>query len=262
MFKAISAAAESPVLLTMGAYHGTLAAARCLGAKGIPVAVADHDWFALAHWSRFVKPRHRCPRLEEAERYVSWLLDVGRRSPGCVLYPTGDDVAWLFARYRTDLDAYFHLYQPCLDAVYALLNKQRLYEACREAGLDTPATWLVDEGGDLDRLAADLPYPLVVKPQTQVLRWPHNKGCVVYSREQLRDGYEQVVRSAAYSPLLLSHDPGVVRPVLQAFSPRAAQDIYSLSGFVDETGELFAIRASRKVLQRPRKLGVGLCFEG
>jgi predicted ATP-grasp superfamily ATP-dependent carboligase len=30
---------------------------------------------------------------------------------------------------------------------------------------------------------------------------------------------------------------------------------------VDETGELFVCRASAKVLQRPRKLGIGLCFE-
>src|SRR5262245_28473541 len=255
------AAEECPVLLTMAAYHGTLAAARCLGRRGIPITVADQDYFAPALWSRFATRRRICPSPEEPERYVSWLLDFGRRFPGHVLYPTGDDVAWLFARHRSDLGAYFRLYQPPLDAVYTLLNKRRLAEACAAAGLDTPATWSVDEGDDLDRLAADLPFPLVVKPQTQALRWPHNKGRVVHSRDGLRASYEEVVRSAVYSPVLVAHDPGVGRPLLQEYHSHAAHDVYNLGGFVDETGDLFVVRASRKVLQRPRRLGVGLCFE-
>jgi predicted ATP-grasp superfamily ATP-dependent carboligase len=37
--------------------------------------------------------------------------------------------------------------------------------------------------------------------------------------------------------------------------------IYSLSGFRDRSGKHFVLRAANKVLQRPRRLGVGLCFE-
>lgn len=252
---------EAPVLLTMGGYHGTLAAARCLGESGISFAVADADRLAPARWSRFTAQWCRCPRLEDPERYVSWLLEFGARSPGWVLYPTGDDVAWLFARYRAEFSASFRLYQPPLEVTYTLLNKGRLYRACSEVGLDTPATWFPSGDGDLDRLAAEVSYPLVVKPQTQILHWPHNKGLVVPSLEALRGGYDKAVRSAAYSPLLASYDSEVGRPLLQAFFSQAGRSIYNLSGFVDETGELFVVRASRKVLQRPRRLGVGLCFE-
>lgn len=256
-----SAVNESPVLLTMAAYHGTLAAARCLGASGIPVTVADPGCFAPARWSRFAVRRHFCPPVEDPPRHLSWLLHFGARTPGCVLYPTGDDVAWLFARYRAELSRCFRLYQPSSDVIYTLLNKHKLLRACSEAGLETPATWFPDDGDDLDRLAAELPYPLVVKPQTQILLRPHNKGRVVPSREALRSSYERLMRSATHSPHLVGHDPDVVRPLLQEFFPRAAADIYNLSGFVDETGELFVVRASRKVLQRPRRLGVGVCFE-
>ncbi|HTO22869.1 MAG TPA: carbamoyl-phosphate synthase, partial [Spirochaetia bacterium] len=116
-------------------------------------------------------------------------------------------------------------------------------------------------GDDISRLECQLSYPLLVKPQTQILLWPHIKGFVVPTREALRPTYERLVRSATYSPLLVGCDRDVVRPVLQEFFPHAAQRIYNLSGFVDETGELFVVRASRKVLQRPRRIGVGLCFE-
>ena len=49
--------------------------------------------------------------------------------------------------------------------------------------------------------------------------------------------------------------------MVQEFHPEAAEGIYSLSGFVDEAGELFEVRGAMKVLQRPRRLGVGVCFE-
>lgn len=249
------------MLLTMAAFHGTLAAARCLGANGVPVTVADPGFLAPARWSRFTTRRHFCPSVDAPRQYVTWLLEYGARFPGCVLYPTGDDVAWLFARYRAELSESFRLYQPPLEVIYKVLNKRSLRQACSDVGLETPATRLPDEGEDLERLGAEFSYPLVVKPQTQILRWPHNKGRVVHSRETLRRTYDEVVRSATYSPLLVGEHPDVVRPLLQEFFPDAAQNIYNLSGFVDETGDLFVVRASRKVLQRPRRLGVGLCFE-
>ena len=74
----------------MAAYHGTLAAVRCLGAEGIRVTVAESSRFVPAVWSRFVARRVHCPGLEQSSRFVEWLLDFGAREPGYVLYPTSD----------------------------------------------------------------------------------------------------------------------------------------------------------------------------
>jgi len=57
-----------------------------------------------------------------------------------------------------------------------------------------------------------------------------------------------------------AHDPGVARPMLQAFLEGASEGIYNLAGFVGPDGQA-VVAASRKVLQRPRLLGVGLIFE-
>ena len=255
------AGAARPALLTMASYHGTLAAARCLGEAGIPVTIADTQMFAPARWSRFATRRTFCPSVQDAERFVSWLLEFGERHPGHVLYPTGDDVAWLYALHHAELAKQFHLYQPSVEVIYTLLNKERLRRACTTVGIDMPQTWLLGESDDVGSLAAQLPYPVLVKPQTQILFWPHAKGRVVRSPEGLRSAYDELVRDNWYSPVLLAYDPGVVRPLIQVYLSSAVQSIYNLSGFVDETGDLFVVRASRKVLQRPRLLGVGLCFE-
>ena len=48
--------------------------------------------------------------------------------------------------------------------------------------------------------------------------------------------------------------------MVQEFLPHAGQAIYSLSGFLSQAGG-WAMRAAIKVLQQPRRLGVGICFE-
>jgi D-aspartate ligase len=124
-----------------------------------------------------------------------------------------------------------------------------------------PPSWVAKDDGELLRLGEILPYPVLIKPQTQILYWPHAKGLVVESRETLQATYEKFRRDAGYAQKLLDFDPQVTRPLLQAYFSSAVDSIYSLSGFVDDTFQLSVARASRKVLQRPRQLGVGLCFE-
>src|SRR5690606_38582891 len=50
-------------------------------------------------------------------------------------------------------------------------------------------------------------------------------------------------------------------PMLQAFRPEAAQSIYSIAGFIGPEDGQVVTRGALKILQRPRRLGVGLCFE-
>lgn len=252
---------RAPVLLFDGSYYGTLAAARCLGRAGILVTLADASMLAPARWSRYVGQRVACPRPNDTERFLAWLLDWGRRSPGYVLYPTSDDLAWLFARHRDDLAPYFQLFQPPVDTIYGLLNKQQLAAACAAVGLDMPVTRVPADDEDLVRLAATLHYPQLIKPQTQILFGSHIKGAQAHSADDLVARYRQFVAANGFGRALLATDPQVVRPLVQAYHPEAADQIYSMSGFADHNGALVAVRAARKVLQRPRKLDIGLCFE-
>jgi D-aspartate ligase len=250
------------ILLTMAGYYGTLAAARSLGRRGIRVVVADGEPLAAARWSRHVARTLDCPPIEVApKRFLEWLLAFGAREPGRVLCATSDCMAWMFARHREALDRYFRIYLPRMDAMYTLLNKWHLYEACVELGIDAPPTWLPVEMEDLSRVEREARFPVVVKPQTQILLSPHQKGRVVHEGRALRALYGEFVAATAHSPTLLEWDPRAGVPIVQTFVNTAKAGIYGLSGFIDETGELFVVRASRKVLQWPPQLGVGLCFE-
>jgi len=250
-----------PALLTAATYYGTLAAARCLGRRGVPVTMAESQLLAPARWSRFVTRRVDCPDVGDAESFLGWLTRFGESSPGHVLYPTTDDLAWLFALHREELSRHFLLYSPGVEALYALLNKKRLHAAAAEAGLETPRTWFPGAARELRGLALEARYPLLIKPQTQVLFSSHSKGARADGPAELEEKWAAFAARNPHSPALLGFDPGAGAPLVQELHAEAARGIYSLSGFVDETGELFVCRAALKVLQRPRKLGIGLCFE-
>ncbi len=249
------------VLLFSAGFYGTLAAARCFGRNGIDVTVADPGKLGPASWSRFVGRRVQCPPESQAEDFIEWLLALGRREPlQHVLYPTSDELAWLVALHREALSEYFHLYDPGVDAVYGLLNKRKLFEAGQAVGLKLPRTWFPESEADLDAVSREARFPVLIKPTTQILYSTHRKGQPVQAPAELAEEYRAFSRDG-YAPMLVRFDPAVSRPMVQEFHPEAAEGIYSLSGFVDETGELFEVRGAMKVLQRPRRLGVGVCFE-
>ena len=253
--------AEPPILLPMAAYHGTLAAVRCLGAVGIRVTLAESDLLVPAVWSRFVWRRVSSPRPEDPQRFIGWLLDFGAREPGYVLYPTSDDVAFLYARYREELARFFVLRHSNIDSIYALLNKTRLRVLAEAVGLSMPRTWVPHDESVFAQVEAEAHFPVVIKPQTQALLHPHVKGVVAGKPADLRRTYAEFAATTAYAPIVLAHDPAVSIAAVQEYVPAGSEDVYGISGFIDESGELFAARASRKVLQQPRRLGVGLSFE-
>jgi D-aspartate ligase len=245
----------------MADYYGTIAAIRSLGRAGVPVHVAEPQWLAPGRWSRYATRTSRCPPIEDRpDRFLDWLVKAGEREPGRVLLPTNDETAWFFARHRETLDRHFRVGVPPFETVDRLLNKLRLACACAEVGMPVPPTWCAGSDDDVARLQRTARFPVLVKAQTQVFLQPHLKGLVAEEPATLPRRVADFVHSTRYGRPLLDHDPASVRPLVQAFAD-GASGVYGLSGFVDATGEHFVAIASRKVLQRPPKAGVGLCFE-
>jgi predicted ATP-grasp superfamily ATP-dependent carboligase len=250
-----------PVLLTVGQFYGTLAAARCLGRAGVPVTLADGHALAPARWSRYVARRVACPEVHEPEAFVGWLLEFGRDNPGHVLLPTSDDVAWLFAERREELAEHYRMIPGTFASIDSLLDKHALLEHAHAVGLDVPDTWFPESEGDAVTLARAVGFPLLLKPRTQVLHQSGSKGVLVENAEELVARHAELRARDRYGARLLRRNPAAAWPMLQRYYPSASEHIYSLSGYAGEGGALVAARGARKILQRPRKLGIGLCFE-
>jgi D-aspartate ligase len=255
-------AARLPILLCDATFSGTLAAVRSLGRAGIPVVVAGSGPVAAAFLSRYTTRHVRCPPVEDAPAFLQWLLRFGEREGRHVLYPTSDEVVYLLAAHREELSKRFALYQPDLATMLGVLDKRKLYDAAGEAGLDAPRTWFPESSRDVERAAREAATPLMIKPRTQAFLQPHHKG-EVGPRDPvlLREVYDRFCSESTYADPVASHMPELTRPMLQRFYPQAAESIYSVTGFRDITGRNLALLGAIKVLQRPRSIGIGLCFE-
>jgi D-aspartate ligase len=248
-----------PALLTMANYNGTLAAVRSLGRAGIRVTTADPKFFAVGSWSRFTASRLHAPPVQDAERFLNWLITFGKAHERHVLLPTSDDTAWLYALHREELSPYFHLPTSPFNVIYRLLNKRLLYQEATDAGLRTPRTWFPSTPQELEQCGQEARFPVMVKPLTQVMFKTQSKGNIVESAAELPSRYAEFARQP-HAAKLLTLDPTASRPMVQEFFRDAATGIYNISAYVHR-GELVGARAARKLLQQPRRLGTGVCFE-
>ena len=252
----------TPGVLLLGAdYYGTLAAVRAYGRQGISVAVADAHRHGRASASRYVTSRLVSPPVSEPQALIDWLVRWGQAHPGTLLYPTNDHLAWLFAAHREQLSASFVMYSPSEKAVMMLLDKTRLQQACADVGIETPVTFALDDIEAHAAAAGRLCYPAILKPRTQVLLDSGVKGIPVGDSTALAHALARYRALVRFNPALTDRYPDMAEPMVQEYLAAAETNIISVSGFVGEDGDIVA-RAALKVLQRPRKMGIGLCFEG
>lgn len=252
--------ATPPILLFDAGFYGTLAAARTLGRAGIPVAVADPSRLAITRFSRHVKRGYVCPPVSQVESFIDWIERLGEREGEHVIYPTSDEVAYVLSRYEQRLGKRLKLFQPSLETITRVLDKQSLLDAAKEAGFDVPETWCPVTRGDFERAVASADGPLMIKPRTQLFMKTHSKGATVRDPASLPAQYERFVRDNPYGAAV-AQQHNLTRPLLQRYYPEAVQAIESVAGFRDGTGRVSPLLGALKVLQRPRRMGVGLCFE-
>jgi D-aspartate ligase len=249
-----------PALLADATWHGTLAAARDLGSRGVAVTLAADGWIAPARLSQFVERTVSCPSTRNAAPFMEWLLAFGERSPGHVLYATSDEVALQIAARVEALSSRFLLYSPTLAALVQILDKGRLATCARAAGLPGPETWLPRDDAEVERVGREARFPLVLKLRAPASRTKGGRGARVDRREDLLPCWRAWRDGVSYDADVLACMPDARYPMIQTFH-RSAEEIYTVDGFVSRAGEMVALGCN-KLLQRPRRAGPGVCFEG
>jgi predicted ATP-grasp superfamily ATP-dependent carboligase len=248
------------VLLADATWNGTLAAVRDLGAHGVAVTLASDRWVAPARWSRHIARTVSCPSSKESARFLAWLLRFGAARPGYVLYPTSDEVAWLLAAHCDALSRCFCLYAPPIESLVRLLDKARLNKDAQAVGLDVPESIVPRDECEVERRSRELSFPLYVKPRAQVFGRGVGKGIRVDQPAALLPSWRAQRYATKFDADVLDRVPDLCLPMLQSFI-FSSERIYTVDGFVDETGEIYTTLACVKLLQHPRGSGPGIIFE-
>jgi predicted ATP-grasp superfamily ATP-dependent carboligase len=248
------------VLLATGSSGGTISAVRELSKRGLRVSVISNRFFCPASWSRFAAASYKGPAERESHRFLDLLLHIGAASPGQVLLPTSDETAWLYTRNASLLSKYFRLHQPSIETMDRILDKKLLADAALEAGIAVLPTWEPRSFSDVAAFASTLTYPILIKPRTQIRRVRNDKGAIARSATELIENFREYI-CLEQEEQENHFIPDVSIPLLQHFVEIGPEGVYSVSGYIDETGELFVTRHAKKVLQRSQPAGVGVCFE-
>ena len=154
-----------PAVVTPLDEHMGLDIARSLGRQGIPVYGLDPDPHAAGGKSRYCQ-LVTCPDPKKSEAdYLQFLADWGKQlGSKAVLYALSDDVALLCSRERGALQAYYEYVMPDHASMVKLASKAGLALAAQECGIPAPQTFMPRDAQELERAAAQLSFPAILKP--------------------------------------------------------------------------------------------------
>ncbi len=253
--------AQVPMVLCNASYYGTVAAIRSLGRAGIPVVAIDSELLSSGRRSRYAKSFLRSPPFDSTN-WSDWLLALGRDGVRRAIYATSDAVSFAMADRREELSSAFDLYQPSLATMMCILDKGLLHQHARAVGIETPETWFPQSADEADRIVREVGGQIVAKPRSQLSASSGAKGMLIDSAVENRGNvYDRLFKYFGLSNAFTKRFPELAMPMLQRYYPEAVKKIYSLSGFRDMSGSHVVMQAALKIMQQPRHLGIGLCFE-
>ena len=153
------------VLVLDGEQRSALAAVRSLGRAGVRVQVASARPEPLAGASRHASQVWRTPDpTRDAQGWVEAVLQCAAQGSAQFILPMTDVSTMLLAPLRARLPTGCSLLCPSAQAYEVLTDKQRLLELAHCVEVAVPQTLVASDAAQLQHAAAQLGYPLVIKP--------------------------------------------------------------------------------------------------
>lgn len=227
--------AGGPCAVVMGLDVAGYGIMRSLGRKDVPIVGLWRRASECARFSRYCTAIKVEP--DEDAAWLTALTGVIARYDQPVLFPSNDRYTDLVARHQDSLapKARFHWARPeMLDAV---LDKTRIGEVARGAGLPVPRTHR-PQGPDLQAEAAAFVYPCLVKPITTF-------------RAALPRGLKALTCSSPAELLAVYRgSPDLLATTLwQEIIEGGDDTIYQGTALATESGEITSIACVRKIRQ-------------
>jgi len=154
------------VFITDGYWRKTVAAVRALGRMGLRVTVSESTYLAPALFSRYCYRRVRSPSpVLQPSQYLDFLEDYLTHHPHQVLMPMEEDTLLLLAQHRERFARLTRLPFAVYDNLLFARDKLKVLRQAEALDIPTPKTHEITSIDQIDPLARQLQYPVVVKPR-------------------------------------------------------------------------------------------------
>ncbi len=141
-----------------------LAVIRSLGRKGVEVHTAWCQTDSPALSSRFVKQHHRCPFFDAEGDWADRFVALLEREQFDLVLPTNEQSIRAIHARRHDLERHARLYLPDEQTFEIVFDKVKCCQLAEDLNLQVPKSRVVVSSDRLDEAAAQLGFPLVLKP--------------------------------------------------------------------------------------------------
>lgn len=176
-----------------------------------------------------------------------WLAWLEQGRSGAVLLPCDDDALELIARNRPRLEELgYRPFEVNDEAALAMLDKARIYDLARAAGVAAPVVVRLHDETDLEEAIGRLRFPWALKPLHSHLFGRHysGKAVVVHDEDELRREWRPM---KALGLKMLATE--IVDP--------ASEECSGYLTYLDADGEPLVEFTKRKVRQHPIRFGIG-----
>jgi predicted ATP-grasp superfamily ATP-dependent carboligase len=241
-------APATAALVLDGDERAALAVTRSLGQKGVPVTVAAPGRRSLAGASRHAARRLVLPdAIRAPDALAAELVALAAREPGQVWFPLTDASLAVVDSVRDRLGTVL-LPVSSAESLALAWDKGRLLAVAAAAGVDAPRTWMPESTEQVRALAAELPYPVVLKPRRSRLR----------TAEGYLTGEVAYVHAAAdLVPAFAALAARMPAPLIQERVPGYGMGVFLLA----DRGRVLARFAHRRLREKPPSGGVSVLRE-
>ena len=209
----------------------------------------DHRRDALGLTSRFAQRALLPDPATEPGRFVESLLRFGRKLPhGGVLFATHDEALAAIGPRESEIDEFFRRPWSAWGHMVRALNKSAQHAAARDVGFPVPRTVDSPVDEDIERIAKELRFPLVLKPRDAVGFRREFRRQVLEARDAA-DLRRQWERCRAYGPTVSEVIPG------------GDDALWTLGSYRDAAGRALASFTGRKLRQWPPHFGTARAAE-
>jgi D-aspartate ligase len=238
--------------IVFGLFETGLGVVRSLGIKGIKVTGIDFKK-DIGWYSRYVKPMN-CPHpLEQGKEFIKWIQsNFSEKKTKIPTFLTSDDFLSSFSRNRDILSNYFLFNMIDNTLLAQISNKYNQFLLASNAGMDLPATWLINETSDLEKISDNILFPVFIKGQN-VNSWRKEvhgtiKGFLVKDFQELHKKVKEIMSKNV---------PIIMQEVIEG----PDTNHFKYCSYTTSSGNILAEFTLQKIRQNPVHFGVGAVVE-
>lgn len=240
-----------PVAIFNDNWAPTLTFIASLGRRRVPLLLYGSG---AGRFSRYCRARYRCPPINDMGQFVPWLREEIRSGRISRVAPTTDLLAYYIAQLRDEFSPEVRRTIPSPQEIESCLFKMRFAGSCVAVGQPTAAILSPDNPAKVAEIAADLRYPLLLKPKSHLVAGWAERGRLIHNPAELKRHFVPYPVQRGHEPLA-ARLPELRWPLIQEYLAAARQRVYSVSGLKDADHGIVAASLSYKSEQWPLDIG-------